>query len=86
VWKGICTQASAPLHSFPVSHGTLSMSYAGPFTEDTEDSVDQDVSLLSRRRALPGEASPQSPLETYLREINETKLLSAEEEFGLTYA
>jgi RNA polymerase primary sigma factor len=37
--------------------------------------------LLRRNKA----ASPQSPLETYLREINETPLLTAEEERRLAY-
>ncbi|MFN9915837.1 MAG: sigma-70 family RNA polymerase sigma factor, partial [Pirellulaceae bacterium] len=41
---------------------------------------DQELNLLSRRRIPSSEVSPQSPLETYLREINETKLLSAAEE------
>lgn len=37
----------------------------------------------SRRRRKSDEVSPQSPLETYLREINETPLLSAQEEQDL---
>src|SRR5436305_15154206 len=39
---------------------------------------------MIRTRRVPGEAV-QSPLETYLREINETPLLSAEEEKELAY-
>jgi RNA polymerase primary sigma factor len=56
------------------------MSYAGSYTEEADDSLDQELDLLSRRRIPSSEVSPQSPLETYLREINETKLLSAAEE------
>jgi len=40
---------------------------------------------VSRRRP-PDPSSVQSPLETYLREINETPLLSAEEEYDLAVA
>jgi RNA polymerase primary sigma factor len=36
-----------------------------------------------RRRRGKSDSSPQSPLETYLREINETRLLSADEELQL---
>src|SRR5438046_4282035 len=39
---------------------------------------------MLRTRRLPSEAV-QSPLETYLREINETPLLSAEQEKELAY-
>src|SRR6266481_3607696 len=39
---------------------------------------------MTRPRRLPSEAV-QSPLETYLREINETPLLSAEQEKELAY-
>lgn len=56
------------------------MSYTPLFTHDIDDSSDQDLKLASRRKFGTDEASPQSPLETYLREINETKLLSAAEE------
>ncbi len=57
------------------------MSYAGPYTEEAEDtSADNELSLLSRRRGISEEITAQSPLETYLREINSTKLLSAAEE------
>ncbi|MDZ4850710.1 MAG: RNA polymerase sigma factor RpoD/SigA [Pirellulaceae bacterium] len=60
------------------------MSYAaGPFTEDAEPFQDEDLKSLSRRRSIAHGAAPQSPLETYLREINETKLLSAAEEQDL---
>ena len=45
-----------------------------------EDSPDEDLKLLSRRKSAKDGAQPQSPLETYLREINEMKLLTAEDE------
>ncbi len=53
------------------------------FSEDLEQ---EELSLLkSRSRKKPTRRSEaaQSPLETYLREINETPLLSAEEEMDL---
>jgi len=49
--------------------------------------MDQDEAVLlqnRRRKSVPGSSSAaQSPLETYLREINETPLLSADEELEL---
>lgn len=59
------------------------MAYAGSYTDDTEQFLDDDLKLLSRRRTTAHGVAPQSPLETYLREINETKLLSAAEEQDL---
>ncbi len=54
------------------------------FLDDQDDPIvvqEDDFQPVARkpRRKLKGEAA-QSPLETYLREINETPLLSAEEE------
>ena len=43
-------------------------------------SEDQEDLLASKRKRTRAESAPQSPLETYLREINETPLLSAKEE------
>ncbi|MFN7875622.1 MAG: RNA polymerase sigma factor RpoD/SigA [Pirellula sp.] len=56
------------------------MAHSGPFISDVEEPQDEDLLSISRRRSPKDGAQPQSPLETYLREINETKLLSAEEE------
>ncbi len=42
--------------------------------------AEQDDLRASRRKRTREEVQPQSPLETYLREINETALLSAKEE------
>lgn len=61
------------------------------FDEDESPARDSSESLLSeeeeiasfRRRGDRSSSSLQSPLETYLREINETRLLSAEEEQSL---
>jgi RNA polymerase primary sigma factor len=59
---------------------------------DDEPSTDADVTLETdftddeledvrpKRRRRKSDSSPQTPLETYLREINETALLSAEDE------
>lgn len=44
---------------------------------------DQEDLLASKRKRPRTESAPQSPLETYLREINETPLLSAKEERDL---
>jgi RNA polymerase primary sigma factor len=56
-------------------------------TTDTADYADdQELKELATRvkgRAAPRGRSAQSPLETYLREINETALLTAEEELQL---
>ncbi|MEM9366123.1 MAG: RNA polymerase sigma factor RpoD/SigA [Planctomycetota bacterium] len=51
---------------------------------DAETLDQEEAALLRSRRRLPKKsASAQSPLETYLREINETPLLSADEETEL---
>lgn len=45
------------------------------------DVAEEDLeTTVSRRKRRRSDSSPQSPLETYLREINEAALLSAEEE------
>ena len=49
---------------------------------DEKEANKEDI-RASRRRRKSDEVSPQSPLETYLREINETALLSAQEEQDL---
>ncbi|MGO8753401.1 MAG: RNA polymerase sigma factor RpoD/SigA [Thermoguttaceae bacterium] len=41
---------------------------------------------MNKTRRRPSAAAPQSPLETYLREINETALLSSEDEQELAVA
>ncbi len=47
-----------------------------------DDFVDEELEDVrrGRRRRKSDDSSPQTPLETYLREINETALLTAEEE------
>jgi RNA polymerase sigma factor (sigma-70 family) len=56
------------------------MAHSSPYLDDVEDPQDEDLKLISRRKSPKDGAQPQSPLETYLREINETKLLTAEDE------
>lgn len=51
--------------------------YSAEVTDEQEDL------RASRRKRTREESQPQSPLETYLREINETPLLSAKEEHDL---
>lgn len=55
------------------------MSYAPDYLDDLEDQKEEELRVRSRLR-VKDDSSPQSPLETYLREINETALLSATEE------
>jgi hypothetical protein len=56
------------------------MAKSGPYLDDVEEPQDEEIKLVSRRRSPKDGAQLQSPLETYLREINETKLLTAEDE------
>ncbi len=56
------------------------MAQTRAYRDDVEDPQDEEISLISRRKSPKDGAQPQSPLETYLREINETKLLTAEDE------
>lgn len=56
------------------------MAHSSPYLDDVEHPQDEDLKLISRRKSPKDGAQPQSPLETYLREINETKLLTAEDE------
>ena len=50
------------------------------FLDEVEDPRDDEATLASGRRRRKDGDQLQSPLETYLREINETKLLTAEDE------
>lgn len=50
--------------------------------QDEKEAVKEEL-RASRRKKNPTDTTPQSPLETYLREINETPLLSAAEEQDL---
>ncbi len=59
------------------------MVYPRSMDGDAEDLGDDEVRLLSKRRVKPEGDHLQSPLETYLREINETRLLTAQEEQSL---
>ena len=54
-------------------------------TEDTAPEVENELSDLKKARKKKG-SNLQSPLETYLREINETNLLTADEEKELARA
>ena len=58
-------------HHFPVSG-----------VDHTDQFVDEELEDVrrGRRARKPSDSSPQTPLETYLREINATALLTAEEE------
>jgi RNA polymerase primary sigma factor len=59
------------------------MVYPRSFEDNAAEQIDDEVLLLNKRRASPQGDHLQSPLETYLREINETRLLTAEEEQSL---
>ena len=54
--------------------------------EDLDKPVDNELSDLKKARKARKESALQSPLETYLREINETALLTADEEKELARA
>ncbi|MEQ1828478.1 MAG: RNA polymerase sigma factor RpoD/SigA [Pirellula sp.] len=56
------------------------MPRTSPYLDDVEDPQDEDLKLISRRKSPKDGSQAQSPLETYLREINETKLLTADDE------
>ena len=55
-------------------------------SEDLDKPVDNELSDLKRARKTRTESALQTPLETYLREINETRLLTADEEKMLARA
>ena len=54
--------------------------------QDFEEQVEPEVSDIKKARKTRTESALQSPLETYLREINETRLLTADEEKELARA
>ena len=51
--------------------------------KQTNENVESELQDLKKARKKKRESSLQTPLETYLREINETALLSAQEEKDL---
>ena len=55
-------------------------------SEDFDKPVEPELADLKRARKSRSESSLQTPLETYLREINETRLLTADEEKELARA
>lgn len=58
------------------------MSEAPEYLDDINVTQEDELRVSSRRRAKE-DGQPQSPLETYLREINETTLLTAKDERDL---
>ena len=60
------------------------MSNNNEHSDDIDTAPDEKLIISSRRgRATKDGSQPQSPLETYLREINETALLTAKDERDL---
>lgn len=60
------------------------MSQNNENAEDIDVVQEEELRVSARRRtSTKDDAAPQSPLETYLREINETALLSAKDERDL---
>ena len=55
-------------------------------SEEIDKPVEPEMSDFKRARKNRTESSLQTPLETYLREINETRLLTADEEKELARA
>lgn len=58
------------------------MSEAADYLDDWSCSQEEELRVSARRQSKE-DGQPQSPLETYLREINETALLSAKDECDL---
>lgn len=69
------------LSNTPKPRHAILMSETNEF-QDEKEAVKEEL-RASRRKKNPTDTTPQSPLETYLREINETPLLSAAEEQDL---
>ncbi len=60
------------------------MSNHNELSDDLDSVSNEELIVSSRRgRAVKDRSQPQSPLETYLREINETALLTAQDERDL---
>ena len=55
-------------------------------SEDFKEPVESELADLKKAKKVRKESALQSPLETYLREINETRLLTADEEKELARA
>ena len=55
-------------------------------SQEFQDQVEPEVADTKKARKTRTESALQSPLETYLREINETRLLTADEEKELARA
>jgi RNA polymerase primary sigma factor len=69
------------IFSFPFAcEKDPSMVHPRPFLDNVEDPHDDEIKTITDRRRRKDGDQLQSPLETYLREINETKLLTAEDE------
>jgi RNA polymerase primary sigma factor len=62
------------------------MSFSESSHDQAEDILEEVRTIAAVRRGAGNLDRPQSPLETYLREINETKLLTAEDERMLAKA
>ncbi len=62
------------------------MTYHGSSIEQSEEILEEVRAISAMRRGVGSSDRPQSPLETYLREINETKLLTADDEKMLARA
>ncbi len=62
------------------------MSYSRSLVDQSEEILEEVRTIAAVRRGVGSSDRPQSPLETYLREINETKLLTADDEKMLARA
>ena len=56
------------------------MSEHNDHLDEVDTTQEEELRVSARRRSTKDDAAPQSPLETYLREINETALLTANDE------
>ena len=59
------------------------MSEHNDHLDEVDTTQEEELRVSARRRSTKDDAAPQSPLETYLREINETALLTAQDERDL---
>src|SRR5262249_55582139 len=81
-------QTSPPQSRYPTSTneaGSSRSSWQGQYTSSATRWVPILLEPPMTRLRRPHGPSVQSPLETYLREINETALLTADEEKQLAY-
>jgi RNA polymerase primary sigma factor len=79
------THISLPIETRFMPHDDL-LTADDPFARDSLREADNELNLARRSASRRSSGAAQSPLEMYLREINEVALLTAEEELQLATA